>query len=126
MPNKNPTEITDTLTDINPEDTVFETETGRIVKIRTNLVLKNPTRLVFELTGSVCGEDGKALEPYFIAPQPPYQAVIMTTEGQTVDLTRELGFQKRTVVDLVERAWDAHDQLDLTPERFGVRLREEV
>lgn len=63
-----PEDITHTLADISPEDTVYRTADGWVVKVKT--LYEHPGAdqggvhgniLRFHLSGSICGKDGKAL-----------------------------------------------------------------
>ena len=55
--------ISKQLVDLAPEDQVYRTSEGYVVKVKTLLDEQQSSRStpVFRLTGSICGNDGKAL-----------------------------------------------------------------
>lgn len=96
------TDITAELSDLNAEDTVFRSPTGRTIKIKTRRRNVGFGLLVLDISGSDCGPDGKAIadgEGWRIAPVHPLTVQADNPGSIPGDLDRI----RRQVADEVER-----------------------
>lgn len=95
-------DITADLSDLNAEDTVFRSPTGRTIKVKAKRQDVGFGMLVLHLTGSDCGPDGKAItdgEAWRIGPVHAFTAQADNPGAVPEALERD----KRRVADEIER-----------------------
>ena len=102
--------------DLNPEDQVYRTESGMVVKVKAfhDEEASAPGNEIYRVTGSECGEDGKAIIREGKAAVHNFGRHLVVQSGSTVSLVTALEIERLAAVADTERAAEHYSERKAT------------